>query len=252
VEAGQTPQHACNSGENRHLMSFARYAIYWAPEARSALADFGKRWLGGDPETGARIFERQPFGIDGALVERATRSPRRYGLHATIKAPFRLAPDCSEVELGDALASFCSMRRQVRSGPLRLHRFGRYLALVPSSPCAGIEWLEAECVTFFDRFRAPLSDADRARRGGNSMSPLEAAHFEQFGYPHILSLFLCHVTLAGPLDDPELAEVEAALAPCLAAYTADEFVMKELCLFGDPGADGLFRIVRRCPLRFGA
>jgi hypothetical protein len=230
-------------------MSFARYAIYWAPPAGSALAEFGKRWLGGDPETGAGVSRRELFGIDGALMERATRSPRRYGLHATIKAPFRLAPDRSEAELGEALASFCSMRRQVWAGPLRLHRFGRYLALVPSSPRAGVEWLEAECVTFFDRFRAPLSEADRARRAGNPMSPLEAAHFEQFGYPHVLSLFFFHVTLAGPLDAPELAEVEAALAPHLAAYTADEFVMRELCLFGDPGADGLFRIARRCPFR---
>jgi hypothetical protein len=230
-------------------MSFERYAIYWAPDAGSALAEFGARWLGGDPETGTRVPARQGFGLDDNLVETATFSPRRYGLHATIKAPFRMAPGRSESELAEALAAFCARRRRVRSGPLKLHRFSRYLALVPSSRRAEIEWLEAECVTSFDRFRAPLSEADRTRRGG-AMSPLETAQFEQFGYPHILSLFFCHVTLAGPLAEPELVNVESALTPAVAPFTQDDFVMNGLCLFGDPGGDGLFRIVGRFP--FGA
>jgi hypothetical protein len=227
-------------------MSCERYAIYWAPEPESAFADFGARWLGGDPEKGDSVSERDGLGLDDGLVERATHSPRRYGLHATIKAPFRLAPGATEAEFAEALAIFCGKRRQVRGGPLRLHRFARFLALVPSSRRADIEWLEAECVTHFDRFRAPLSEADRARRAG-AMSPLEATQFEQFGYPHILSRFFFHVTLAGPLDEAELSEVEAALAPAVTPFTADDFVMKDLCLFGDPGGGRAFRIVGRFP-----
>lgn len=227
-------------------MSFERYAIYWAPDAGSALAEFGTRWLGGDPETGMPAPLCDGFGLDGDLVERATRSPRRYGLHATIKAPFRLAPGCTEADLADALAAFCSRRRRVRSGPLALHRFARYLALVPSCRRADIEWLEAECVTHFDRFRAPLNETDRERRGG-PMSPLEMSQFERFGYPHVLSLFFCHVTLAGPLAEAELAQVQAALAPEAARFGETDFVMNELCLFGDPGSGGPFRIAGRFP-----
>jgi hypothetical protein len=229
-------------------MSFERYAIYWAPDAGSPLAAFAQAWLRGDSETSEILPAGESFGLPGELVGRAVRSPRRYGLHATIKAPFRLAPGVREVDLREALAAFCAMRRPVRSGPLRLHGFSRYLALVPSSRRADIEWLEAECVTHFDRFRAPLSDADRARRTGG-MSALEAAQFEQFGYPSVLARFFFHITLAGPLPDNELAQVEAALAPAVAPFTREPFLMSGLCLFGDPGGEGLFRIVGRYPFR---
>jgi hypothetical protein len=229
-------------------MSFERYAIYWAPDAGSPLAAFARQWLRGDSDIGARLPQGESFGLPEELAERAVRSPCRYGLHATIKAPFRLAPSVREADLGEALAAFCAMRRPVRSGPLRLHRFSRYLALVPSSQRADIEWLEAECVTHFDRFRAPLSDADRARRVG-SMSALEAAQFEQFGYPSVLTRFFFHITLAGPLPDDELAQVEAALAPAVSPFTREPFLMSGLCLFGDPGGEGLFRIVGRYPFR---
>jgi hypothetical protein len=227
-------------------MTFERYAIYWAPRPASPIARFGREWLGGDPETGAPCERRGALWLDADLVEKATASPRLYGLHATIKAPFRLAAGTSQAELSEAIAGFCEYRRPVRSGPLKLHRFARFLALVPASSRAGIEWLENECVTHFDRFRAPLSDADRARRSG-AMSPLEERHFEQFGYPYIFSRFFFHITLAGPLGEDELAQVEAALAPAVAPFTQEEFVIEDLSLAGDPGGGSKFQIVARHP-----
>ncbi len=229
-------------------MSFERYAIYWAPHPDSALGKFGRLWLGGDAETGALHGQRDAFGLDADLLERATRSPRRYGLHATIKAPFRLAEMEDEAALSKALAAFCARRRRACSGPLRLHRFTRFLALVPGSERTDIEWLADECVTHFDRFRAPLSEADRTRRAG-SLSPLAQQQFEQFGYPYIFSRFFFHVTLAGPLEEEDLGRVEAALAPAVVPFTQDAFQMEDLCLFGDPGGGGLFKIVRRYPFR---
>ena len=37
-----------------------RYALYWAPRPDSALAAFGRAWLGADPETGEPTRERDP------------------------------------------------------------------------------------------------------------------------------------------------------------------------------------------------
>jgi 2'-5' RNA ligase len=229
-------------------MQFERYAIYWAPKAGSSFAKFGRNWLGGDPETGRQFDERSSLGLPAELAEAATASPRRYGLHATIKAPFRLAPGVEETALGQALAAFCARRRRVAAGPLTLHRFSRFLALVPKVPRAELEWLADEAVTHFDPFRAPLDDADRARRSGH-LTALESAHFEEFGYPYIFSSFMFHITLAGPLNADDLARAEAALAPAVAPYMAGEFVVDELCLFGDPGGGGLFKILGRYPLR---
>jgi hypothetical protein len=224
-----------------------RYAIYWAPAPESGLARFGRKWLGSDPERGDLWPERQTFGLAADLVERATAAPRRYGLHATMKAPFRPAEGASEAELHDALRRFCSLRRRVLAGPLRLARFARWLALIPTAPLADLEWLAAECVVHFDRFRAPLDDADRARRSGLA-DPLRRSYFEEFGYPDVLAAFAFHITLAGPLDASELDVVEAALRPAITPFTAEPFEIRELCWFGDPGQGGLFRICGRAPL----
>src|SRR5262245_1466662 len=133
-------------------MQYERYAIYWAPKPSSDLAVLGRAWLGGDPENGRRFGAPSRLGLAPNLTEAATASPRRYSLHGTIKAPFRLAPEADVTLLGHALAAFCASRRRVRTGPLALHRFSRFLALVPQTPRAELEWLADECVTHFDRF----------------------------------------------------------------------------------------------------
>ncbi len=222
---------------------FERYAIYWSPGADSPLAAFGRDWFGGRSSEASELF-----GLDADFVKRATISPRRYGLHATIKAPFRLAEGRTEAELLRALGAFCARRRQIRAGPLRLHRFPSYLALTLASGQAEVDWLADECVTHFDRFRAPLSDADRARRAGH-LSAEGQQNLEQFGYPDIFSRFLFHITLAGPLAAEELDRVEAAIRHALMALTEVPFQMDDLCLFGDPGNGGIFQLLGRFPLK---
>jgi len=226
------------------LMAFERYAIYWMPGPGTALAALARDWLGGDPETGEPWPVRALYGLDGAQVERATASPRRYGCHATMKAPFRLREAAREADLSSALAGFCGRRRRARSGRLRLRRLTRYLALTLESATAEIDWLADECVTHFDSFRAPLSAADRARRPCD-LPVLARQHLEMFGYADIFSRFLFHITLAGPLDASELGAVEAALAPAVEPFTHEPFSIEDLCLCGDPGPGRLFRVVSR-------
>lgn len=225
-----------------------RYALYWAPAANSALWAFGRAWLGGDPETGSAAGERTLLGLAPELVEAATRAPRVYGLHATMKAPFRPAQGVDLATLDAALAAFCAVRRRFTTGPLRLARLGRWLALVPTAPLADLEWLAADCVVHFDRFRAPLSPEDRARRGG-IRDPLQAMYMEQFGYPGIFTAFAFHITLAGPIEDAAtLDRIEAALRPAVSPFTRTPFAVEDLCWFGDPGEGGLFRLCGRAAL----
>jgi hypothetical protein len=229
-------------------MTYERYAIYWVPAPSSPLAAFARGWFGAEVETGEALAAPDAdFGLDAGLLQRATASPRRYGIHATIKAPFRLRDEAGADELAAALAAFCARRRRIRSAPLRLHRFPRYLALVLGAERAETGWLADDCVTHFDRFRAPLSGDDRARRSG-APAPDAAALLEQFGYPDIFHRFMFHITLAGPLDEAELNIVQAALAPAVAPFTATPFVFQDLCLCGDPGGGGLFRVLGRFPL----
>jgi len=229
-------------------MTFQRFTIYWAPERDSALAAFGRSWFGFDPETGAESGTLDAHGLESELFERATVKPARYGLHGTIKAPFRMRHDATRDALMEALAGFCARRRRITCGPLRLHRFPRHLALIPDPPRSDLEWLASDCVAHFNQFRAPLSDEDRARRRADALGHPERALFEQFGYPYIFAGFFFHLTLAGPLEETELARVEEALRPALAPVTEQPFQFDALCLFGDPGEDRKFRLVSRVPL----
>jgi hypothetical protein len=224
-----------------------RYALYWAPRPESVLAELGRKWLGSDPDRGVPPETRDTLGLDPELVERVTVAPRRYGLHATMKAPFRLAPDVSEAELNMALEAFCARRRRVTTGRLRLARFERWLALIPTRPLADLEWMAAECVVAFDHFRAPLSNEDRDRRGPVN-DPLLRKYFEEFGYPHVLAAFEFHITLAGPAEPHELDTIEAALRPVVTPFTDAPFVVEDLCWFGEPDRGGLFKVCSRFAL----
>jgi hypothetical protein len=207
------------------------------PPVSSPMEEFARRWFGGEDS----------FGLEPGLAARAVKTPKRYGFHATIKAPFRLISGISPEDLSTELERFCARRRRIATAPLALERFPSYLALCPSARRAELEWLASECVVHFDRFRAPLNGEDSERRK-RDLGPREKTHFEQFGYPYIFDLFYFHISLAGPLEPRELDSVSARLRPHLAQFAGGDFVIGELCLCGDPGDGRDFEIVGRYSL----
>ncbi len=216
-------------------MRFQRYAIYWTPRQGSDFEAFGQRWFG----SGAGAF-----GLAPDLLARAVKSPARYGLHATLKAPFRLRDSASEQELQQTLDRFCAKRRPTLGGALKLAQFQSYLGLVLSGQTSDIDWLAAECVTHFDRFRAPLDESDRDRRAHSALSAQEEMFLHEFGYPYVLSEFRFHISLAGPLLKDELSGVAAALEPHLAPFMAGPMAIEDLSLLGELDT-GVFETISR-------
>src|SRR6201996_45018 len=90
-----------------------RYALYYAPAPRSELGRFGAHLLGYDAFS--RKTLRFPVNIEQALPDwgELTQDPRKYGFHATLKAPMALADDKSEAELLAACAEFAAMPRPI-------------------------------------------------------------------------------------------------------------------------------------------
>jgi ribose 1,5-bisphosphokinase len=76
-----------------------RYALYFAPQPGSPWAEAGNGWLGRDAERGIDIAQAQVPRIPAVLLSQLTSGARRYGFHATLKAPFHLAPGFSEANL---------------------------------------------------------------------------------------------------------------------------------------------------------
>ena len=228
-----------------------RWAIYWAPPAASALANFGARWLGRDAERGA-VPQGQglalPPGTDPAWLATVTADPRHYGLHATLKPPFRLADGRAPAALVTALERFAAVTTPVTGPPLVLRRLGRFLALVPNGPAPAVLALAARLVEAFDDFRAPPSDAELARRRAHRLSPDHEANLVRWGYPYVMDAFRFHVTVSGSLDAPTLDRLEAILAPLVAPFGATPLEIAELALFAQPDDATPFTVTRRFAL----
>ena len=93
-----------------------------------------------------------------------TQDPRKYGFHATLKAPMSLADGKTEAELAAACESFAATPRPVPVIQPVVDSISGFIAVIPAEPSAELELLAADVSPAFDPFRAPLSPADRARR----------------------------------------------------------------------------------------
>ena len=171
-----------------------RYALYYAPAPRSELGRFGAHLLGYDAFS--RKTLRFPVNIEQALPDwgELTQDPRKYGFHATLKAPMVLADGKSEAELLAACAEFAAMPRPIPMIAPVVNAIGDFIAIVPSQPSAELQALAADAVSQFDSFRAPLTDSDRARRNPDGLPPRQRDYLERWGYPYVMDEFRFHMT----------------------------------------------------------
>ncbi|MEM9782601.1 MAG: DUF1045 domain-containing protein [Pseudomonadota bacterium] len=213
------------------LEGYRRYAIYWTPAPDSALARLGASWLGWDPASGTGAPRDDP----------RVQNPWRYGLHATLKAPFRLSAGIGVDGLDAAVSAFARAHALVRAPGLQIDDGLGFFALRPAGGCPAIDKLAADVVTAFDRFRAPLDDVERARRHPEALLPRHRALFERWGYPYVMEAYRFHITLTGPVPAAVQASTRAELKGLFDAALDESFVVDALSLLGDPGPDGAGR-----------
>jgi hypothetical protein len=223
----------------------ARYALYLAPREPAAFWRFGCATIGYDAETGVEFPAAPPPGFSAAEWATFAAEPRRYGFHATIKAPFRLALGKTEAELVAALQRFASGRR--RFGLLlRPTLLGGFVALTPSPSSAEAAGLEAAAVDAFEEFRAPLTETEMARRLAAALTPRQKALLDQYGYPYVKDEFRLHFTLSGSLPTDHRSAALAAIAAAYAREVGDGAILVgDLALFRQETAEGRFRIIAR-------
>ncbi|WP_299152349.1 DUF1045 domain-containing protein [uncultured Tateyamaria sp.] len=224
---------------------YRRYAIFYTPAPDTPLARFGAEWLGWDSAMGITCAHPDAGDVD---VARITETPRKYGFHGTIKAPFRLAEEYSAEALGHALRAFCAQRARVEISGLTIARLGRFLALVPVGPQPALTLMAGEVVQTLDPFRAPLTVGELAKRRQSRLSAAQDANLVRWGYPFVLEAFRFHMTLTGRLAKEDACGVEAALDALLRPLALSPYVMTGLTLLGEDDA-GCFHQIER--YRFG-
>lgn len=211
-----------------------RYAIYYTPGQDDPLARIAASWLGRDPFNGEAPRVPSVTMLSPDEIAYHTASARRYGFHATLKAPFVLADGQSESVLDDVLANFAAAADPVSLDGLAPARLDGFLALVPGGPTADLDRFAAEIVRIFEPFRAPLSEADIKRRNPDALSPDQFRNLCQWGYPYVFDSFRFHMTLTGRVPDHDLPRVRAAIDTVFGPALAKPVSLDGLALFVEP------------------
>ncbi|SIQ60142.1 putative phosphonate metabolism protein [Paracoccus thiocyanatus] len=219
-----------------------RYAVYYAPPE----GDFASRasaWLGWDAAAG-RPLTPPDLGLSAAEI---TRDPCKYGFHGTLKPPFRLAGGRDADELQRALAELAGRLAPVTLPGLHLASLGGFLALVPQGDTAPLQALAATVVAALDGLRAPLIQAEIARRRPEHLTPRQRELLDLWGYPYVMEEFRFHLTLTDRLEEPLATQAAQILEAHFAPVLPRPFQVADLCLFGE-AEDGRFHLLHRYTL----
>jgi putative phosphonate metabolism protein len=223
-------------------MEFKRYACYFTP-APGPLAQFGAAWLGWDPVQGKRVIHPEIKGLPRPVSE-ITQAPRKYGLHATIKPPFRLTDTASQGTLCTALESFCASQSAIALDGLQVAQLGRFLALRPVGNEGTLNAMATEAVRAFDPFRAPLTKAELTKRRAAGLTPEQDAMLTTWGYPYVMEQFRFHITLTGKLPKTEGKVMVPRLQALLEPLLSQPFLVDGLALVGEDDTGHFHQITR--------
>jgi putative phosphonate metabolism protein len=234
------------------MATYPRYAIYYVPAPGRDLACFGAQHIGYDAFGGGDLSF--PDRIEQMVPDwrELTGDPRKYGFHATLKAPMSLASGGTEAELLAACEAFAGTSRTIPAIRPVVDSISGFVAVVPAEPSAELERLAADCTREFDSFRAPLTPEDRARRNPHQLTPRQREHLDRWGYPYVMEDFRFHLTLTGRLDAERRATILPILQQRFAALDITTLTIDRIALFRQDGADSRFRIIGHYALTWGS
>lgn len=226
-----------------HGTSTPRYAIYWAPERAHPLWRAGCEWLGRDPEDSG--FTHPPHD--------STDEPRRYGFHATLKAPIRLREGATREEFETTLAALAAGMPRFQIPPLEVNTLGGFVALQPAFVVDAhhpLRRLADACVRELDGFRAPM-DASELERRAAGLSEAQRELLARWGYPHVFDHWHFHMTLSDSLPPEAQGKRERIVQEArrhFVAALAAPLACESVSLFVEPAPGESFVLARRFPL----
>lgn len=196
-----------------------RFAIYFAPGRDSLLGQRAEAWLA-QPE-----------------LEALTVSARRYGFHATLKAPMALAAGVDRGQVEMAVAEFAGRNAAVEM-ELAARLIDGFLALTAEPQSQELTDFAASVVVAFEPLRALLAPAERARRLRAPLSARQIELLDRYGYPYVLEEFQFHMTLTDRLATEQREPMRKRAADWFAEALAEPVVLDRLVLFheAEPGA----------------
>lgn len=225
-----------------------RFALYYAPAVSDPLWQLAARWLDRDP-AGPRPMAATTGEIPADERRRFTGSARRYGFHATIKAPMQLPPGLKRADLEHELARFAARTAPATIGPIVVSEVEGFIALVAERQSPALAALAFDVVDHFDRFRAPLTAAERQKRiHEGRLNPERTRLLERYGYPYVGAEFRFHMTLSDRLGEGDRARVLEAAESWFEPALRQGYDLDRLALFHEPEPGAPFLRVADYPL----
>lgn len=213
-----------------------RYAVYYIPEENSDLYRIASELLGRCIYTGNAL--PQPL-IRGFDMEALTTESRKYGLHATLKAPFKI--NCDEETLLDAFHDFCAQQVPARLHNLKLALLGTGFWALTGDMSPELSVLEERCVKAFQSYARPLTQKEVIRRQAKSVK--ELLYLNEWGYHKIFDQFRFHITFTNTLPPLTNHKLREGLVKLLKPYLDQTLVIDRLALCRQMMIQGPFTVL---------
>ena len=230
-----------------------RYAVYFAPNVEQQWWAQASHWLGRCAVSQQINVQPLVAGVSAKRFAELTEHPRRYGFHATMRAPFVLTSQYQPIDLIDRVNMLCQDLKPFVLPRLQVTLLDQFLALVPERTAPQVTLLEEQCVTVLNDYAEPLGLEELSRRRSAGLSAQEDALLLRWGYPYVLEHFRFHCSLTGSLVSASRQEISALtqaahqhfdhLPPCL---------FDSLAIFVEPTRGADFVLLQQCPLIGGA
>ena len=226
----------------------ARYAIYYTPQHKSSLEALGREWLGRTAHDPLKERATAPEGFHTDEYRQLVESPRWYGFHGTLKAPFELAEGFTPEDIETSLAQICKSHTPFSLPGLGVNYFGNFFALTPTAIVPELMKLSTDCVRLLDPLRTPLSAYDFKRHTQKNLSERQERLLRRFGYPFVLEEFRFHMTLTGTVKAKSRPEYKTRLEEFTIPYLQEVIPVKEVTISMQPDRKTAFVEFARVPL----
>lgn len=229
-----------------------RYALYFTPPPHDPLTLAASRWLGRNAFTGETTHPSGNGWLGAEEMLALTEEPRRYGFHATLKAPFELAPGRTVDELAAAMDAFAAETAAFDIPSIVAGRLGSFFALVPAAEYKPLQDFAAGTVRHFEPFRAPLSATDIQRRKPDELPPRLRDNLMTWGYPYVFEAFRFHMTLTGRVPEEKTSAMAALIKETFAPFTGRPLTIGGIALFAEEARGAPFTVHSVAPLQGAA
>ncbi|MGO6998912.1 DUF1045 domain-containing protein [Rhizobium leguminosarum] len=219
-----------------------RYAICFTPPAGDSLSLVAANWLGRNVFSGDMMEPPAVRGLGIHEIAFHTAGPRRYGFHGILKAPFHLSHDMAESQLLRDLMRFSGTFVPFQIPRIEVARLGNFYSLLPSAPCEQIQYLASAIVQEFDRFRAPLSEAEIERSDPDGLSAAQFANLHRWGNPYVMEEFRFHMPVTGPVNAIDMPRIEPVLRTIFEPVLCEPVTVSNVALMIEEGTGGPFRV----------